>query len=111
MATPMTRNPPQRAVEPPPSRQWGLVAGVSGTMAVARLLDLGSTRVLDAALGGEQNPLHQLFGAGLGTLVAVNVVLVALLAALFASSVWLDARMRPEESGLGLRAFLSAFLF
>jgi hypothetical protein len=107
----MSRNLPASLVDPPTDRRWGVVAGVTAGMAVARFFDLWSTRVLDAALGGEQNPLHQLFGAGLGTLVAVNVLLVAFLAFLFARSVRLDPLVRPEQPGLRLAPFLSAFLF
>jgi hypothetical protein len=111
MATPMSPDSPSSSVDPPADRRWGLVAGVAGGMAVARAFDLWSTHALDSTLGGEQNLLHRLFGAGLVTLAVVNLAIVAFLAALFARSVRLDARVRPMEPGLGLGAFLSAFLF
>jgi hypothetical protein len=107
----MTASSPSSSVDQPADRRWGLVAVVTLAMAAARALDLWSTRVLDAALGGEQNLLHRLFGVGLDAIIAVNLLIVAGLSALFARSVRLDPLVRPEEPGLGLAAFLSAFLF
>ncbi|MFO1536172.1 MAG: hypothetical protein ABR586_10940, partial [Thermoplasmatota archaeon] len=108
-ATPMSGDAAAQGMEEP--RRWGLVLGVTGLMAGARAMDLLSTRILDRSLAGEQNLLHQAFGAGLDVLVAVNLAVVAGLAFLVARSVRLQPRVQPAPPGLGLNGFLSAFLF